>query len=50
MKGELICEYEGELIAHGKANKREEEYLKGQRRRAYKGYMFYFTFKGKKLW
>ena len=50
IKGEYICEYEGDLITYGKAKKREEEYLEGKKRKAYKGYMFYFTFKDKKLW
>ena len=50
MKGEYICEYEGDLITYGKAQKREEEYLEDKKGRAYKGYLFYFTFKNKKLW
>ena len=32
IKGEYICEYEGNLITYGKAKKREEEYLEGQKR------------------
>lgn len=50
MKGEYICEYEGDLITYGKAQKREDEYIEEQKKRAYKGYLFYFTFKNKRLW
>lgn len=48
-EGEFICEYEGDLLSHKDALKREQEYLKhcGE---TYKGYMYYFSFKNKKYW
>lgn len=48
-EGELICEYEGDLLSHKEALKREQRYLK-QSGESYKGYMYYFYFKRKKYW
>ena len=47
-KGEFVCEYVGEHISYEEATKREQKYLKQQRK--YKGYMFFFKFKEKYLW
>lgn len=47
-KKEFICEYVGELLPYEKAVEKEERYLAVQG--TYKGFMFFFNFKGKKLW
>lgn len=47
-KGEFVCEYIGEQISFNEYAEREKKYLK--LRRKYKGYMFIFKFKEKKLW
>ena len=46
-RGELVCEYSGELISHEEAKRREEEY---GRDTAIGCYMYYFTHKTSKLW
>ena len=46
-RGDLICEYSGELIGHNEAKKREEEYLKDP---SIGCYMYYFEYKTSKLW
>lgn len=48
-KGEFLCEYEGDLLSHKEALKREQKYLI-QSGESYKGYMYYFSFKSKKYW
>ena len=46
-KGELICEYSGELITREEAKKRKEEHKKNP----FVGcFMYYFEYKNKKLW
>ena len=47
-KGELVCEYVGECISYDEAIEREKGNLKLHRE--YKGFMFFFKFKEKKLW
>ena len=44
-KGEIICEYSGELISHEEAKKREVK-----KDQSIGCYMYYFTHKTKKLW
>lgn len=46
-KGELICEYSGELISYKEAQRREEQYSEDH---SIGCYMYYFSFKGKRLW
>ncbi len=46
-KGELICEYSGELITHDEATKREEDYKKDT---TIGCYMYYFQYKDRRLW
>ena len=46
-KGELICEYSGELISYEEAKEREEQY---QENPSVGCYMYYFEYKNKKLW
>ena len=46
-RGELVCEYSGELISHKVAKEREEKYSSDT---TIGCYMYYFTFKTKKLW
>ena len=46
-RGELVCEYSGELISHEEAKRREEEYSGNS---SIGCYMYYFSFKTKKLW
>lgn len=43
-EGEFVCEYE---LPYKDVNKREVAYLK-RSGESYKGYMYYFAFKGKK--
>ena len=47
MRGELICEYSGELISHKEAKAREERYSTDE---SIGCYMYYFEYKGTKLW
>lgn len=47
IKGELICEYSGELISHEEAKAREDVYSKDE---SVGCYMYYFEHKGTKLW
>ena len=46
-RGELVCEYSGELISHEEAKRREAEYGRDP---SIGCYMYYFTHKNKKLW
>lgn len=46
-RGELICEYSGELISREEAKSREESYSRDE---SIGCYMYYFEHKGKKLW
>ena len=46
-RGELICEYSGELIGHDEAKAREERYSKDE---TIGCYMYYFEHKGTRLW
>ena len=46
-KGELVCEYHGELISCEEATQRENVYLKKSEIGCY---MYYFIHKDKKLW
>lgn len=46
-RGELICEYSGELISYEEAKTREELYSKDE---SVGCYMYYFEHKGTKLW
>ena len=48
-KKEFICEYVGELLPYEKAVEKEEKYL-AEHQGTYKGYMFFFNFKGKRFW
>ena len=48
MRGELICEYSGELISHKEAKAREERYYSTDE--SIGCYMYYFEYKGTKLW
>ena len=41
-KGELVCEYSGELISHTEAKRREERYLKDS---SIGCYTYYFEYK-----
>lgn len=46
-KGEVVCEYSGELISYEEAKKREEEYGRDP---SIGCYMYYYEFRTKKLW
>ena len=46
-RGELICEYSGELIGHDEAKAREERYSRDE---TIGCYMYYFEHKGTRLW
>lgn len=46
-KGELVCEYSGELISQEEARHREDEYTKDSKIGCY---MYYFEYKSKRLW
>ena len=46
-RGELVCEYSGELISYEEAKRREEEY---GRDASIGCYMYYFSYKTSKLW
>ena len=46
-RGELICEYSGELITEKEARSREDQYLKDS---TIGCYMYYFTHKQTKWW
>ena len=46
-KGELVCEYSGELISQDEARRREDEYAKDSKIGCY---MYYFEYKGKRWW
>ena len=46
-KGQLLCEYSGELISHSEAKRREETYHSDP---SIGCYMYYFKHKTKKLW
>lgn len=46
-KGELVCEYAGEMVSHEEAKKREEEYAADS---SIGCYMYYFEFKTRKMW
>ena len=47
VKGDLICEYSGELISYEEAKTREEQYSKNE---SVGCYMYYFEHRGRKLW
>ena len=47
MKGELLCEYSGELISFKEAKRREMTYLLDP---SIGCYMYYFNYKSSKLW
>ena len=47
MRGELICEYSGELIGQDEAKVREERYSRDE---SIGCYMYYFEHRGTKLW
>ena len=46
-RGELICEYSGELISYEEAKAREERYSTDE---TIGCYMYYFEHRGTKLW
>ena len=46
-KGELLCEYSGELISHAEALKRESTYEKDP---SIGCYLYFFQHKQNKLW
>lgn len=46
-RGELVCEYSGELITHEQAKEREEKYTQDS---SVGCYMYYFEYKNEKLW
>ena len=46
-KGELVCEYSGELIPQEEARRREDEYAEDPDIGCY---MYYFEYKGKRWW
>lgn len=46
-RGELVCEYSGELISLEEAKRREEEYGRDP---SIGCYMYYFSHKSNKLW
>ena len=46
-RGELLCEYAGELLTEEEAKRVEEEYQKDP---SIGCYMYYFTHQGKRYW
>ena len=46
-KGELVCEYSGELVSIEEARAREGKYRENE---AVGCYMYYFAYKDKKWW
>ena len=46
-KGELVCEYSGDLIFLEEARKREQKYAKDP---TIGCYMYYFSYKNRKMW
>ena len=47
IRGQFVCEYAGELINYETAKEREKFY---EGKTEFGCYMYYFTFKSKKLW
>ena len=46
-RGELVCEYYGNLITYEEAKKKESEYEKDE---GIGCYMYYFEYKNEKMW
>ena len=51
VRDDVVCEYVGDVITYEEAKTREERYLREcSDEDTYKGYMFFFSYGGSKLW